>query len=79
MTEIQAALHRHAAAGTADEVVLEYKNRRTGGPVMTTLACHMLLLRPGERPRARRQVCCTNFHVVDGEGHSVVVGGKRLD
>jgi quercetin dioxygenase-like cupin family protein len=30
MTEMQAALHRLAAAGTADEVVLEYKNRRTG-------------------------------------------------
>ncbi len=45
---------------------------------MTTIACHMQLLRPGERTRARRQVYCTNFHVVDGEGHSVV-GGKRLD
>jgi len=78
MTEMQAALHRLAASGTVDEVVLEYKNRRTGGPVMTTIACHMQLLRPGERTRARRQVCCTNFHVVDGEGHSVV-GGERLD
>ena len=78
MTEMQAALHRVAASGTADEVVLEYKNRRTGGPVMTTIACYMQLLRPGERTWARRQVCCTNFHVVDGEGHSVV-GGERLD
>jgi gentisate 1,2-dioxygenase len=68
MTEMQAALHRLGAAGTADEVVLEYKNRRIGGPVMTTIACHMQLLRPGERTRARRQVRCTNFHVVEGEG-----------
>ena len=58
MTEMQAALHRLAASGTADEIVLEYKNRRTGGPVMTTIACYMQLLRPGERTRARRQVCC---------------------
>ena len=58
--------------------MLEYTNRVTGGPVMPTIACHMQLLRPGEKTRARRRVCCANYHVVEGAGYSVV-GDQRLD
>ena len=50
----------------------------TGGPVMPTIACHMQLLRPGERTQAHRHVCCTNYHVVEGAGYSMV-GDQRLD
>ncbi len=59
MSEMRAALQRQAAAnGDAGEgVILEYKNRQTLGPVMPTIACHMQLLRPGEKTRARRRVC----------------------
>ena len=81
MSEMRGALQRLAAADTgdpADGVVLEYTNRVTGGPVMTTIACFMQLLRPGERTQACRRVCCTNFHVVEGTGYSTV-GGERLD
>src|SRR5204863_9832847 len=81
MSEMRAALQRLAAADTGnagDEIVLEYRNRRTGGPVMPTIACHMQLLRPGEKTRSRRRVCCTNYHVVEGAGYSVV-GDQRLD
>jgi gentisate 1,2-dioxygenase len=78
MSEMRAALQRLAAGGTSDEIALEYVNRRTGGPVMLTIACHMQLLRPGERTQARRRVCCTNYHVVEGAGYSVV-GNQRLD
>jgi gentisate 1,2-dioxygenase len=79
MSEMRDALQKLAAAtGDAAEVILEYKNRRTGGPVMQTIACHMQLLRPGEKTRARRQVCCTNYHVVEGTGYSVI-GDQRLD
>ena len=77
MAEMREALEKLAAADTGDEIILEYKNRRTGGPVMPTIACHMRLLRPGERTRAHRGVCCTNYHVVEGEGYSVV-GGEHL-
>jgi len=45
---------------------------------MPTIACCMPLLRPGEQTRARRRVCRTNHHVVEGVGYSIV-GGKRLD
>lgn len=81
MSEMGAALQLLAAADTPDigaEIILEYKNRVTGGPVMPTIACHMQLLRPGEQTRARRRVCRTNYHVVEGAGYSVV-GGQRLD
>jgi gentisate 1,2-dioxygenase len=78
MSEMRAALERRAAADTGGEIDLEYINRRTGGPVMPTIACHMQLLRPGEKTLARRRVCCTNYHVVEGTGYSVV-GDRRLD
>src|SRR5216110_3764735 len=47
MTEMRAALERLAAASSGDggePIILEYQNRRTGGPVMPTIACHMQLL-----------------------------------
>jgi gentisate 1,2-dioxygenase len=81
MSEMRAALQRLTATKTGnggEEIILEYINRRTGGPVMSTIACHMQLLRPGERTQARRGVCCTNYHVVEGAGYSVV-GDQRLD
>lgn len=78
MSEMRAALERLAAGSAGAEIILEYNNRRTGGPVMPTIACHMQLLRPGESTRAHRRVCCTNYHVVEGAGYSMV-GEQRLD
>jgi gentisate 1,2-dioxygenase len=81
MSEMRAGLERLAAAASADtgdDIILEYKNRVTDGPVMPTIACYMQLLRPGETTRARRRVCCTNYHVVEGTGYSLV-SGRRLD
>jgi gentisate 1,2-dioxygenase len=80
LSEMRAALQRRAdvAPGAAGGgIVLEYTHRATGGPVMPTIACTMQLLRPGEQTRACRRVCCTNFHVVEGAGYSMV-GGQRL-
>jgi gentisate 1,2-dioxygenase len=81
MSEARAALERLMAAGSGsafDGAIIEYTNRLTGGPVMPTIACYLQLLRPGEATRAHRHVCCTNYHVVEGDGYSVV-GGQRLD
>ena len=81
MSEMQAALERLTATntrGAGEGIVLEYKNRLTGGPVMPTIACHIQLLRSGEKTRARRHICCTNYHVVEGAGYSTV-GDQRLD
>jgi gentisate 1,2-dioxygenase len=79
--EMQAALQRLAAAdpdGAENGIVLEYTNRITGGPVMPTIACTMQLLRPGGKTQASRRVCCTNYHVIEGAGYSMV-GGRQLD
>ena len=81
MSEMRTALQQQAAANAGEiarEMILEYTNRRTGGSVMPTIACHMQLLRPGERTPARRRVCRANYHVVEGAGYSVV-GDQRLD
>jgi gentisate 1,2-dioxygenase len=79
MIEMRAALERLADRGDAGEgIILEYTNRVTGGPVMPTIACHMQLLRRGEKTQARRRVCRTNYHVVEGVGYTVV-GDQRLD
>ena len=79
--EARATLERLAAENTVspfDGVILEYTNPVTGGPTMPTIACFVQLLRPGEHTRAHRHVCCTNYHVIEGAGHSIV-GGQRLD
>ena len=69
---------RDVSIEQAEALWLREGNRRTGGPVMPTIACHMQLLRSGEKTQARRRVCCTNYHVVEGAGYSVV-GDQRLD
>jgi gentisate 1,2-dioxygenase len=79
--QARATLERLAAedAGNPfDSVIVEYTNPVTGGPTMPTIACYIQLLRPGEHTRAHRHVCCTNYHVIEGAGYSVV-GGQRLD
>jgi gentisate 1,2-dioxygenase len=81
LSEARTALERLAAeapGNTAEGVILEYTNPLTGSPVMPTIACYIQLLRPGEHTRAHRQVCCTNYHVIEGSGYSLV-GDRRLD
>src|SRR5215472_1086051 len=79
MAEMRTALRRLADTGDAgEELVLEYQNRQTGGPVMPTISCHMQLLRHGEKTKAWRRVCRTNYHVVEGTGYSIV-GDRRLN
>jgi gentisate 1,2-dioxygenase len=79
IAEMRSALERLADTGDAgEEIVLEYRNRQNGGPVMPTISCHMQLLRPGEKTKAWRRVCRTNYHLVEGTGYSIV-GDQRLD
>src|SRR5215211_6742414 len=81
LSQARAALERLAAeqAGSPfDGVILEYTNPLTGGPAMPTIACYIQLLHPGEHTQAHRQVCCTNYHVIEGSGYSLV-GGRQLE
>jgi len=80
MSQARAALDLLApeeSGSPFDGVILEYTNPLTGGSVMPTIACYIQRLRPGEHTRAHRHVCCTNYHVIEGSGYSLV-GGRRL-
>jgi gentisate 1,2-dioxygenase len=66
------------AGSPYDGIILEYTDPATGGPVMPTIACHVQRLRPGEHTHAHRHTASAIYHVVEGEGFSIV-DGKRLD
>jgi len=81
LSQARAALERLAAEDSGspfDGVILEYTNPLTGGSAMPTIACYIQLLHPGQHTQAHRHTCCTNYHVIEGSGHSIV-GGQRLD
>lgn len=70
-----AALRGMAAAGETDPhdgVLLDYTNPATGGPTMPTILCRAQLLGPGEATRAHRHTSSTIYHVIEGEGSTVV-------
>jgi len=76
----RAALEQMAAEHVGspfDGVILEYTNPVTGGPAMPTIACYVQMLQPGQHTEAHRHVCCTNYHVIEGSGYSLV-GDVRL-
>jgi gentisate 1,2-dioxygenase len=59
-------------------IALEYTHPQTGGPVMPTMSCRVQCLRPGERLRARRVTGSSVFHVVQGQGRTLI-DGKAFD
>jgi gentisate 1,2-dioxygenase len=61
-----------------DGVILEYTNPLNGGPVMSTMACYVQVLRPKQRTQAHRHSLCTIYHVIEGEG-ATIVDGERLE
>jgi gentisate 1,2-dioxygenase len=79
--QVRPALERLMAttAGSPfDGVIMEYTNPVTGGPVMPTIGCYVQMLRPGERTQAHRHTGTTLYHVIEGEG-TTIVDGKRLE
>ena len=79
MSQVRDTLERLAAEENGspfDGVMVEYTHPLTGGSAMPTIACYMQLLRPGEHTRAHRHVCCTNYHVIEGTGYSIVGDGR---
>jgi len=61
-----------------DDIIVEYKNPVTGGPVMTTISAYLQAIRPGVDTKAHRHTHSTVYHVVRGSGFSVV-DGRRID
>jgi gentisate 1,2-dioxygenase len=59
-----------------DDLLLDYVNPHTGGPVLPTMACTAQLLRPGVHTQAHRQASSSVYLVIQGQGWSVI-DGKR--
>ncbi len=74
-TEARAALDAMSEAGERDPhdgVLLDYVNPATGGPTMPTIHCRVQMLAPGEETRPHRHSSSTIYHVIEGEGGTVV-------
>ena len=74
------ALRRLATVGASpfDDVVMEYVNPGTGGPLMPTMACLIQLLRGGVRTQAHRHTGSAVYVAFQGHGSSVI-DGQRFD
>jgi gentisate 1,2-dioxygenase len=69
-------LAEHDPPGNA--IAFDYVNPETGESCLPTLGFAAMMLRPGEPLRAPRRSSSSVFHVVEGEGHSLV-NGERFD
>lgn len=74
--DTERALHNLAKvdADPFDDVILEYTNSQTGGPVMKTFTCRIQMLRPGVNTHAHRHTGSSVYHVFQGEGVTVIDG-----
>jgi len=80
-TEVRPALEQAAADGLVDPcdgVVLDYVNPVTGGHLLPTLGARIQMLVQGTRTQPHRHTSYTIYHVVEGEGVTVV-GDKRFE
>jgi gentisate 1,2-dioxygenase len=74
--ESYAELLRRAAGepDPFDDVLMEYRDPKSGRSVVPTLGCYLQMLRPGVRTRAHRQSSSAVYHVVSGSGRTVIDG-----
>jgi gentisate 1,2-dioxygenase len=61
-----------------DDVMLEYTNPHTGGPVMNTFSCAIQLLRPAVHTKAHRHTGSWVYLAFEGHG-ATIVDGVRFD
>jgi len=72
------AIADDAQGSAADGILLEYTNPWTAGPVLPTIGCGIARLRAGFRGVPRRRTPSTIYHVVSGQG-TTVVGDRTLE
>jgi gentisate 1,2-dioxygenase len=61
-----------------DDLLLEYRDPRTGGPALPTMSAALQRLRGGVHTRPHRHTNSVVYHVAEGSGHTIV-DGSRLD
>jgi gentisate 1,2-dioxygenase len=78
LADVEATLAavRDAEGSPFDDLILEYRDPATAGPVLPTLSASMQLLRPGVRTRAHRHTSSHVYHVVRGSGTSTISGQR---
>lgn len=79
-SEVRPALERAAndRGDACDGVILDYVNPVTGGHLLPTFGARIQMLRPGEATQKHRHTSTTIYHVVEGEGVTVV-GDHRIE
>lgn len=79
-TDVRPALLRFAQddGDPYDGAVLDYVNPVTGGHMLPTTGCRIQMLRVGERTKRHRHTASVAYHVVEGDG-ATVVGDRRLE
>ena len=63
-----------SAANPYDDLLLDYVNPHTGGPILPTIGCTAQYLRPGIHTQAHRHASSSVYLVIQGEGYSVIDG-----
>jgi gentisate 1,2-dioxygenase len=76
LEDVEAALDalRGEEGSPYDDLIVEYRDPATNGPVMPTLSASMQLLRSGVETKAHRHTASAVYHVVRGSGTSVIAG-----
>jgi gentisate 1,2-dioxygenase len=70
--DVYARLELQRPSGGNGELVEEYTDPATGGPVLPTMACFLRLIRAGHGTPVRRQTGNTIYFVVRGSGRTTV-------
>jgi gentisate 1,2-dioxygenase len=76
--QTEAALEslRDKAGSPYDGIALEYKHPQTGGSILPTMSCWIQMLRPAEHTLPHRQTGSAVYHVVKGNGETVIDGQR---
>jgi len=62
------------ASSPFDDVVMEYVNPHTGGPVMQSFTCWIQMLRPGIQTQAHQHTGSFVYHAFEGNGETIING-----
>ncbi len=76
--EVQPRLLALNVTDPYDGTILDYINPFTGGPIFPTFTCAVQAIPRGFQGRAHRHTSSSLYHVIAGEGHTMV-DGTRID
>lgn len=74
--DMEAELERRATedGDPYDDVIVEYRDPKTGSTVLPSISCYAQLLRPGVATQTHRHTATAIYHVVSGSGTTIIDG-----